>query len=51
MSDYEECHLPGGASGCGEWCRYYCSNYGTGVCHYDSKTGKMLIRIPEEAVQ
>lgn len=42
----EECHLPGAASGCGEWCREYCPNYRIpGSCRWDPKTGKMMVKV------
>ena len=44
LTKYTICTLPGGASGAGEWCREYCMFYGTGRCHYDKDTGRMLIR-------
>ena len=44
LTKYTTCPLPGGASGAGEWCREYCMFYGTGRCHYDKDTGRMLIR-------
>lgn len=28
----------------GEWCRTYCPIYGTGRCHYDPETKKMMVR-------
>lgn len=38
------CTLPGGESGAGEWCKEYCMFYGSGRCHYDKDTKRMLIR-------
>ena len=26
-----------------EWCRTYCSIYGTGRCYYDHETRKMMV--------
>ena len=49
MTAYRICKLPGGESGGGEWCREYCLNYGTGKCHYDHKTGKMLVKVKGES--
>ena len=46
MTTYRECTLPGADDG--EWCRCYCLLNGTGKCHYDSKTRKMLVEIEEE---
>ena len=44
----EECRLPGAASGCGEWCKEYCMNYGIpGSCRLDQKTGKMMVKVDE----
>lgn len=28
-----------------EFCREYCLNYGTGRCHYDPETKKMMVRV------
>ena len=43
MTTEHECHAPGADPGAGEWCREYCTIYGTGRCHYDNKTGKMMV--------
>lgn len=45
MPEYKECTAPGALYD-GEWCREYCLDYGTGKCHYDRETRRMLIECP-----
>lgn len=45
MTEHRVCTLPGALDG--EWCRYYCPNYGTGVCRYDADTKEMLVKVEE----
>lgn len=43
-----ECKLPGATAGSGEWCKEYCTVYGTGRCRYDERTKKMMVMTEDE---